>query len=60
MLPATVQTVGVVEANVKLNPAGAVALNVADPNAVPVEGAAKLIVGVASTTLMLRETKFAT
>ena len=58
MPPATVQTEGVVEANVTVNPAGAEALNTADPNAIPAEGAVKLIAGVASPTLMFCETEF--
>ncbi len=60
MLPETVQTVGVVEANVTINPAGVVvALKVADPKAVAVEIAGKVMVGVARPTLMVCETELA-
>jgi hypothetical protein len=60
VLPETVQTVGVVEANVTVNPAGVVvALKVADPNAVPLVRARKVIVGVARPTLIVCETEFA-
>jgi hypothetical protein len=60
VLPETVQTVGVVEANVTVNPAGVVvALKVADPSAVPLVRVGKVMVGVARPTLMVCETELA-